>query len=759
MKQLQRLVLSSFLVLAGVAGQAQAYIPDPVMRDWLNEVLPGSVDGAGVMDTLHAGIPLLDTVIFSIPGMGNSVDLFGLQFLDALVRFTVSGDADLVAMSFPSTLEDLTISISTGSVTLGTLPESLDRMVVGSNSAGFSLDILAMPDSMGSMLLVELTDLTCASPGYVEYLYISFAIPSTEDISLPAINTSFLSIDYMSTVAYDLSAMTASSVSMPAFGVWSELEWPAGVRSITMDFITGPLPAWPSTLEFLRMGLVEGCLPPFPNGLSTLHFTYETPCIPNWPDSLVSLSSGSSVLITEANATYCSVLNSTCPGSYPGISGRVFVDTDGDGEYDLGEPGLQQASVTVQPNGNTVGCGADGTWEIGVAPGVYVVNAAVNYPYLQSITPATHSADVQVMGSIDVGNDFAVTLTPNIADLRTWLWAVPARPGFDNRLYLTCQNYGTMALDAELTLTFDGDQTWVGSSITPASTTATSATWSFPAMSIGTTTTLTVDLHTAATVPINTPIEHLLVASSPIADETPEDNAAHFSDIVVGSYDPNDKLLSPAKLSPEVVAVGETPIEYTIRFQNTGTYLAERVVILDTLSEDLQWASIRFLDSSHPNHWYVTDGVLHVIHSDINLPDSTSDEAGSHGFVRFSILPNTNLTNGSVIENIAHIVFDFNAPIITPPAVFSVDVLASVAEEAGNAFRIYPNPVHDRLWITLPETHEPVINYTITDLLGKVQASGASTSGGVNVRELASGLYTLKVDHLGEPKSVRFVKE
>ncbi|MBK8532639.1 MAG: hypothetical protein IPL64_12190 [Flavobacteriales bacterium] len=78
------------------------------------------------------------------------------------------------------------------------------------------------------------------------------------------------------------------------------------------------------------------------------------------------------------------------------------------------------------------------------------------------------------------------------------------------------------------------------------------------------------------------------------ADETPEDNAAHFSDIVVGSYDPNDKLLSPAKLSPEVVAVGETPIEYTIRFQNTGTYLAERVVILDTLSEDLQWASIRF---------------------------------------------------------------------------------------------------------------------------------------------------------------------
>jgi hypothetical protein len=62
-----------------------------------------------------------------------------------------------------------------------------------------------------------------------------------------------------------------------------------------------------------------------------------------------------------------------------------------------------------------------------------------------------------------------------------------------------------------------------------------------------------------------------------------------------------------------------------------------------------------------------------------------------------------------VIENIAHIVFDFNAPIITPPAVFTVDVLASVAEEAGNAFRIYPNPVHDRLWITWTSLREGVM--------------------------------------------------
>ncbi|MBK6884632.1 MAG: T9SS type A sorting domain-containing protein [Flavobacteriales bacterium] len=283
-------------------------------------------------------------------------------------------------------------------------------------------------------------------------------------------------------------------------------------------------------------------------------------------------------------------------------------------------------------------------------------------------------------------------------------------------------------------------------------------TFNLPTMAIGTFFNFTIDLNTLDTLMLGTELLQHLLGDTPNGPNS-GDNVVHFTDSVVGSYDPNDKSVTPSVLTPWSVHLGETDLEYTIRFQNTGTYLAERVVIVDTLSANLQWNTFEFKGSSHTCQWYMTNGVLHFIHDNIFLPDSTSDEPNSHGFVRFTIKPDLYLTEGTTIENIANIYFDFNEPIITPPAVFSVDVLASVAEEAGNAFRIYPNPVHDRLWITLPETHEPVINYTITDLLGKVQASGASTSGGVNVRELASGLYTLKVDHLGEPKSVRFVKE
>ena len=323
------------------------------------------------------------------------------------------------------------------------------------------------------------------------------------------------------------------------------------------------------------------------------------------------------------------------------------------------------------------------------------------------------------MGDTDLGNGFAVTLIPDIQDLRVSLYAHPARPGFDNQVYLTCQNYGTTVVDAELSLAYDGDQSWVGSSVAPSSSAGTTATWSIPAMPIGTSTTITVDLNTAASVALGTGILLTLSADPIASDETPANNTTQLRDVVVGSYDPNDKLLQPAVLSPAQVQAEDDPIEYIIRFQNTGTFLAERVVILDTLSEDLQLESMRFLASSHPCQWYITDGVLHVIHNDIMLPDSISDEANSHGFVKFSMLPANDLQDGAEILNIAHIVFDFNAPIITPPAIFRVDVLAGIQETRTNTLTVFPNPVQDLLYVGTPTPTRGVITYSVEDILGK----------------------------------------
>ncbi len=57
--------------------------------------------------------------------------------------------------------------------------------------------------------------------------------------------------------------------------------------------------------------------------------------------------------------------------------------------------------------------------------------------------------------------------------------------------------------------------------------------------------------------------------------------------------------------------------------------------------------------------------MIRVLYDGILLPDSTTDEAGSHGFFTFSIRPYANTLSGTIIENSAAIYFDTNLPIIT----------------------------------------------------------------------------------------------
>ena len=69
---------------------------------------------------------------------------------------------------------------------------------------------------------------------------------------------------------------------------------------------------------------------------------------------------------------------------------------------------------------------------------------------------------------------------------------------------------------------------------------------------------------------------------------------------VVNSYDPNQKLASPAGFGPHHLIDPNLPIEYHIDFQNTGTDTAYTVVIRDTLSPQLDLLSLRPGASSHP---------------------------------------------------------------------------------------------------------------------------------------------------------------
>lgn len=155
----------------------------------------------------------------------------------------------------------------------------------------------------------------------------------------------------------------------------------------------------------------------------------------------------------------------------------------------------------------------------------------------------------------------------------------------------------------------------------------------------------------------------------------PADPAA--SDIhcgpVLASCDPNDKTAIPTGFTEDHIIRANQPIDYKIRFQNTGNDTAFKVVIVDTLSALLDARTLETGASSHPYRLEIYPGnILHFVFDPIALPDSNVNEPASHGYVHFTIHQQPDLPDGSRIENQVAIYFDQNDPVFTNTAYHTV---------------------------------------------------------------------------------------
>jgi uncharacterized repeat protein (TIGR01451 family) len=187
------------------------------------------------------------------------------------------------------------------------------------------------------------------------------------------------------------------------------------------------------------------------------------------------------------------------------------------------------------------------------------------------------------------------------------------------------------------------------------------------------------------------------VVSKGFVDVLPQDDAEPEVSIsclpIIDSYDPNDKLVSPAGTTLDHYTPTGSELKYTIRFQNTGTDTAYTVTILDTLSDKLDIASLQLGAASHKYSFNVSGKgkpVLKWTFNNINLPDSTRDQPGSNGFVQFSIKPKAGLAEKARIENFADIIFDYNDPVRTNT---TTNVLYDLPPIVDNSIRLHEKNV------------------------------------------------------------------
>jgi len=226
-------------------------------------------------------------------------------------------------------------------------------------------------------------------------------------------------------------------------------------------------------------------------------------------------------------------------------------------------------------------------------------------------------------------------------------------------------------------------------------------------------------------------------------DIKPSNNQSPIRQIVVNSFDPNDKTcLEGTKLEPELV--GEF-LHYMIRFENTGSAEAINIVVRDSLdSAVLDIETLEIVSSSHRMNTLINGDIVEFVFADIYLPFNDEDNDGN---VIFKVKTKEDLLLGDVIENTAAIYFDYNFLIITNTTITTVAITSSTDDGLSSLeFQIFPNPSSQEVFVT---SVKEILKLEISNFNGQLLTTkcnlNKSSSMQLNVADLPEGVYLISV--------------
>lgn len=333
-----------------------------------------------------------------------------------------------------------------------------------------------------------------------------------------------------------------------------------------------------------------------------------------------------------------------------------------------------------------------------------------------------------------------------------------ARPGFNAKYQILVKNNGNQIESGQVNFLYDNTvMDFVSAELPPDNSTNNQLFWNFtnlrPFESI--IYTVTLKCHSPLeSPPVN--IGDILSFAAEVngsgTDESPLDNNFAFRQTVVGSFDPNDKTCIEGSTITSDKVGGN--LHYMIRFENTGTYPAENVVVkdvIDTTVFDIN--SLQIINTSHSMWTRILRGnTVEFIFEGIQLPytDSLND-----GYVAYQIRTKPKLMIGDSIKNIAEIYFDYNAPVITNQTITEVVLPTSTINPFDNKFYISPNPASNILTV---HSDEPIQSVEILQLDGRVIRTLSSSLKSVDVSGLPAGTYFIKVQSAGQIHTQIFVK-
>lgn len=431
-------------------------------------------------------------------------------------------------------------------------------------------------------------------------------------------------------------------------------------------------------------------------------------------------------IIIEWNSGYRQVLTDQTPddcftitenqGSE--ICGIIYYDENNNCLQDTNEIGIPNIQMVLQPGNQTAVTDSNGVYRIVAAPGQYTLTQVTEATQWESTCTTEHTVTVVGIGEQFCGNNFGNTAACPLPDLQVNISATAHRVGFENLITVTYKNLGTQtATNAKLTVMFGPYVIPIESSVPWTLSAGNDRRWDLGDVPIGASVTIYIKDSISTNVTIGADIQ--LSASFYGSEDDCDglDNVTVDNQLAVGALDPND-----IAVNPEGYIDNDQELIYKIRFQNVGNSTVSTVRIEDKLPAGLDINTLKIGLTSHNYQFEIQDNNRLVwTFENINMPDSTTNEAASHGYAIFKIKPISNLEDGEKLKNRAEIYFDNLAPITTNTVTNIIGENPSLTF-AEDQLHIFPNPMSAQSDIQINSLEGGpinIINLSVFDLLGE----------------------------------------
>ncbi len=442
-------------------------------------------------------------------------------------------------------------------------------------------------------------------------------------------------------------------------------------------------------------------------------------------------------------STYCTFVPG---GNFNTITGKATFDLTNNGCDALDSP---RPFVKMKINdGTTTGSvftNQQADYTFYTQSGNYTVTPEIENPTFFNINPANAVVNFPLVNNSVSTNNFCISTNGIRRDLEIVIApVVPARPGFDAVYRIVYKNKGNQTVQGHVNFWYNSDLLdLISTSAVPsgASTGPGRINWTIP--NIKPFENGFIDVVFNVNSPTETPavnIDDILtfrVFVDVTTDENWSDNEFIFNQTVVGSFDPNDIQCLQGDIVPPS-EIGKY-LHYMIRFENTGNYQAENIVvkdIIDTTKYDI--SSLQVLGTSHPVDARVKGNIAEFIFKSVNL------DSGGHGNVLLKLKSKASLTTGDEVSKKVSIFFDYNTPINTNNANTVFQTLSVGEHNLDNSVKMYPNPASENVNIKASGIINSIEFY---DVQGRILMRGLVNENStiIDLSKYSTGIYYLKI--------------